>query len=522
MALECYMVASMILGVLLVAMAAVCLHLVNNGKANDSVLKSADFVQRNWSLNPIVDIQLTSGKCPDSYNQVYVGILPNTNEYCQAGEKISSLFPSQPEYTNPEDLEEMNKGKCSARYYEEEDYSILPIEGTESRIVKWRNSNICIKRLDGNYYNLDIISSTEQNCVSQNSKICPGRVDTLGNKLCIDKNLECPINFMAVVNPDEYIIPSGVQRRSFLDSSGLQLIFTNQAQDIFPSIVNDPAFSIISRLSVHEGYPCGIPYERSKPFTEASFTYRDYHLYNRCASYLDYKDTKINFDVNFYPIDTDFQISVLYQNEILRDYMSIPYFPSRSLFKKDFVLGFGSYYGVNSRCFRSRFSRESELKTKDNEIEDLLDDEETGVTVSDLINKSINGCRNCCIIIICLSGYGIFQTIFVQDDNCPFFFLSMMNIIGFFVNAGVIISLLVYTFRAKNLTKTAFSKDFIDWVDEYRCLDEYAFNASFEIVSSIDGSLRNLKGAIAMAIFMLIDFIFFTSFSTRTLGDYPD
>ena len=67
-------------------------------------------------------------------------------------------------------------------------------------INNWKGQNLYGKVSD-NYLNLHTVSDPAE-CEKADKKTC-GKIDTLGNFLCTQKNSECPINFMKVVSASE-------------------------------------------------------------------------------------------------------------------------------------------------------------------------------------------------------------------------------------------------------------------------------------------------------------------------------
>ena len=66
----------------------------------------------------------------------------------------------------------------------------------------FRGANICTKRMNFNYFYLEILKKESQ-C---RQKSC-GIIDSLGNYLCVDKNTQCPYNSLEVV-PNNSTLPT--------------------------------------------------------------------------------------------------------------------------------------------------------------------------------------------------------------------------------------------------------------------------------------------------------------------------
>src|SRR5207244_3726639 len=89
----------------------------------------------------------------------------------------------------------------------------------------WEGVELCVERMNSNYNELKKDLSTTENGCMNNLKQC-GKIDSLDSFLCIDSNLNCPINkisILAVGSPK----PSDYTYKELLLGNGKVLYSTN-------------------------------------------------------------------------------------------------------------------------------------------------------------------------------------------------------------------------------------------------------------------------------------------------------
>ena len=71
-------------------------------------------------------------------------------------------------------------------------------ERNEKEILYWRSKLICIKRSDLSLKDFSLVANSSVKC-KDDFKSC-GRIDTLGNYLCIHKNNTCPVSNLGILH----------------------------------------------------------------------------------------------------------------------------------------------------------------------------------------------------------------------------------------------------------------------------------------------------------------------------------
>lgn len=443
-------------------------------KLNNSVLLYSDDLINQFTKKPITEIIISDySYCPSGYTSLTLGKFPFVSETCVNSVKRDSiLFPS----TSAEEFSDFSRSKgCVTDEY---GYSYGEYLGFSNyfAITYYRNSLLCIKTLES--YFLNYIIDADSSCPSD-YKECYGKIDTAGKKICVSKNTNCPINYLVVANMNEYSIPpslsSYLTTKVFNDNSGYALI-----SGYIPNKIGefDFDYKIVTDIGVSEGYPCALPYEHSKPFTEASPLFDDYELYNRCTTFYE----SINYNPNITPIDSQYGISVMENNSQLGNYMSIPYFPASSTLKNDYILWYRNYPSLSNTCLSEFSTKLAKYTTKLKEAE--YSKYENPYFSGKYGSPSDRGREIyvISIVLISFSSYAFLQQLCSNDDNVIFYMFSMFNILVLLGVLATNIALTVIAFKGKSsVYKYGLGLDIYNSMDS-ECFDSYSY-WSFKMIN---------------------------------------
>ncbi len=143
---------------------------------------------KNWSEGLITEVVIRNTACSGEYENILKDSYPGTVPGCTC-----SNFP-------------VERGSCNLND-DEENYEMFSNDCKEVDLTpqvkyqKWRGHFICAKRQNVNYFALTTTPPLS-NCPENKPKSC-GKLDSLGNIYCVEKNTTCPINqisFMDLTN----------------------------------------------------------------------------------------------------------------------------------------------------------------------------------------------------------------------------------------------------------------------------------------------------------------------------------
>ena len=100
-------------------------------------------------------------------------------------------------------------------------------------ITKWKQKNICAKRLDLNYFNMKLTDKDkpcDKDEVGNDHKTC-GAIDSLGNRLCLPKDQTCPKTFKEIK-----------EEKVFKDAPNLFKNYKNEDDKDFKKVVKDSKY----------------------------------------------------------------------------------------------------------------------------------------------------------------------------------------------------------------------------------------------------------------------------------------
>ena len=133
-------------------------------------------ISMNWDLDLIIDIKIEDNICPNNYESLLEKVkIPKIMIFCDCS--------SSEKYKG-----KIFEGQCEKKHGDEKCKQFNSIK--ETKVDKWREKKICVKRKYFNYMNYIY---NENNC----EKKC-GKLDSHNNILCVKKDEECPINKLQI------------------------------------------------------------------------------------------------------------------------------------------------------------------------------------------------------------------------------------------------------------------------------------------------------------------------------------
>jgi hypothetical protein len=337
---------------ILASLAIVIMHYLTKDKLKVSEVAYFGNIGKNWNLSPVVSVHQCTNNEDKSDNLLSFEKWPGLNTGC----KCSSGLLFGP-------CNKLNKrSRCLTQH------SVDPI-GYEV----WKNRNICFKRLDKNYLQMNITEKST-NC-KKGKKPC-GLIDNLGNILCLNENEDCPINNILNFKTKEEINAKNLNGSSLvLDSNGIKnvLLFTRDN-------ILDGNLPIEFRTST--GLPCKNPY----------FTNMNYKIYmlnkffnkQRCLNFSDSipnDNMEYSFDNSFYQIDEIYKKTFYYENKIEKILRSSEFnYELDSELDRNIQLYTKNYFGLKFNCFQKlQFDQEKSQKIINSllnlfDVEELIED----------------------------------------------------------------------------------------------------------------------------------------------------
>ena len=296
---------------------------------------------------------------PDKYN----GVL-----YTFPGSKIGCTCVNVTlYYYDQSGQKEVNPGSCSINKTRNGCENIAPKE--PKKLYKWENGIFYSKKYDTSELSLKgylhfLNSSVSENEECQNGYKKCGKLDDMGNYLCVPESEECPINDIKVKNG----------RSAELEAQNYY--YSNISGDKYFYYTNNSNNPVISKLKVTEGKLC----------MDRTYIHTDYPQYILDNNFQNYGckhkiDGKL-YESNFEVLDTSKKAD-LYKNSDLninRIYEKWYYdFPLHSL-EAEMTLYPQRYIGFKKNCLKKNgafssgkfpFSEEN-LKEKDRIMENTL------------------------------------------------------------------------------------------------------------------------------------------------------
>jgi len=267
-------------------------------------------LSKNWKNSPIIDIKETNdSSCPSGYSILSFDDWPGTISGCICSGKIN------PQLTCGKNCQKIDS---------------IP----SSPFNTWNSKLFCVRRLGNNYLDLNIIPNNTA-CAS-NYKSC-GKLDNLGNNLCVPMNSSCPINKLLLLNGNNISTSDNYTYTSVNFGNGKVLLFSNQ------NTSNQP----LTGFKISENTPCIDPSFENQVFQRYPLDY--FYNKDKCYNQFYGKFT----DPNYLYLDSTNYLELLNQNYI---YSSIQNLPGMANYNFNYATNIYSYFGyvgINYSCIQS-------------------------------------------------------------------------------------------------------------------------------------------------------------------------
>ena len=281
------------------------------------------FNQLNAILNkePIFNLKYSDSSNED---QVVVSFssFKGTTEGCDCRGSNSTSIPSQCRGT-------ICRKTCSASMKKMNCSTIEPLN--EINITIWRNKQLYKNKEKGNYtYKafLENAVSSDKECAN-GYKQC-GILDSLGNKLCLEEEEECPLNFLLINNEETTDLPYDIETIKLDEKKYLH--YSHMA-------INLP---IIIDFQLSDNEICINPEEYGST-SNSSLYILDHYKYYGCNSNIGGNQT----DNRYFKLDNDNKYSIYSMSSIVDKLASLPEYPFKELNATESYLYYTNYHGMN-------------------------------------------------------------------------------------------------------------------------------------------------------------------------------
>jgi hypothetical protein len=243
----------------------------------------------------------------------------------------------------------------------------------KEEFTKWRNYKICVEKLQENYFDFNIESSSA-NC-PYGTRSC-GIIDTENNYLCIDNKKECPVNSIKIINNNnnDNNNNNGLEGNK-INMGNYTLYYMKSDLDLISS---NPKIPI--KFDISQDIPCMNPHFKNVPnpvhildnYCNRQFCYefiedaksREEYLYTESTGYAPYNPPNNNllkYDKSYTIIDT-YNLNSLYnENNFFSFFEILPYFDKRN-YEGNVNLSYKPYIGLKINCLKK--IKKEELKEK--------------------------------------------------------------------------------------------------------------------------------------------------------------
>ena len=308
-------------------------------------------IAKLWALGPIVSI---SEDCDNSSDNLLSDIWPGTQPGCDCSGIISV-------------------GICGKK---QRLCQKLP-QNNPLPMKIWKGKQICIKRMQSNYLNLDIVSNPR---LCKNNKRSCGIIDSRNNYLCVDQNENCPINNIKLYYDDSY---KPLNKNDYLlEISPIYSKNSTNATMVFSSKSSENKIPINFKTSTSR--PCKNPY-----FENMNYTIYKLDFYNERQSCYETKSdtTKLSYETEYNEIDSMSKMTYYSENVVYDILKKLPGF-SESELQMDISLYSRNYLGMSTVCL-------TDIKTKQlsdeiiSELNKMIEFEEYTNSIGSLLSLNI-------------------------------------------------------------------------------------------------------------------------------------
>ena len=299
--------------------------------------KYIETYKTNWNLSPIEAIfPSANSECPSGYSPLISTTFPGNTAGCDCTKSNKKVY----------------KRKVMRNHCEEDHIvsgcALIP-ERNATSVPMWKGTTLCVKRMNDFTYQRHIHNSYIKTC-PRNTKQC-GYLDTENTPLCINTNLECPINYIDILPQNqEPLFVEGIHSITLND--GNTLYFTNSA-------TNNPI--LIDVVIANNSMICSHPLEGL--FGENKYLLNKRYGPSDCRS----KIGNFKYDWRFSEIDTYSTNQFYIQNNI--DYIinTLPNYPP--LDDKQLSMNTINYFGIKGTCYNKKVNVDKLFEPKYDKVE---------------------------------------------------------------------------------------------------------------------------------------------------------
>ena len=309
----------------------ICLILAYNIKINSEV---ATIISKEFKDNFINGYYLNFFKCTSNENRVFFDEWKGTIRGC--GSEKNNVkrvrVPKTDEYCDP--------------------LTEVTIDGIPPQpINKFKGLIVCGKTKE-KYYDLlfsDKVVGKNEDC-PEGRKIC-GYIDTVHNKLCLEKNKECPVSYIKIMDLKSDP-PSGITNLQNITSNEIRFFFSNN-----PYANSGEIPYVQYKFKISERNVCALDslYYSSIDLFILDALKNNYS--NKCIL-KEYSQQVIFDDNRYHKLNEINQYDLYYENEIIDKIIKhklTDYGFNTELYKESQVnLYVNSHYGFNKTCLKER------------------------------------------------------------------------------------------------------------------------------------------------------------------------
>jgi hypothetical protein len=215
----------LLFALVIISLSLVCVSIANKEKVEYIYFKE---ILENWNLSPIKKFGECEGK-PNELNMLRGNSYKGTFAGCDCYDK---------------GYIKIKNNSCGKNNGCKTIPEINPVEYST-----WRQKKICVEKMAENYLDLDI-QDKASNCPI-GKKSC-GIIDTQKNYLCVENNIDCPVNNIQITKI-KYI---DILSKNKIDMGDYNLIYSN----------TNSSSNIPIELKISESTPCKNPFFYNIPY----------------------------------------------------------------------------------------------------------------------------------------------------------------------------------------------------------------------------------------------------------------
>ena len=463
-------------------------------------------IGNNWKLGPIQSFiymePLTTETensnelqvCPGKSQLIITDYWPGTHVGCSCPnstvlyDKYRTNSTKVPYFITPDE--------CFRNKFYSKQCNIIP-ERQKQRYATWRHSTLCGTREIMNYFDLNLVL-TKEICTSiKDKKVC-GIVDSLGNYLCVNSNIDCPINNIKIVEKGSGGLNSAENGLKVIDLGEKLLVYSNTSPDK----------PLVIEFKLSENQPCS-----DQNYVENSISYILDRFYQKNSC----KASSINppIDNRYNQIDTYDYINLMKDNFLLQAIVGLPDFQIHYqdlLKQKQMKLYSRNYIGVSPFCRQKAlnlFLYHDEIINNFVNIKNFVDDKFMPNLIKNVAITFIILMFAFLMLKLALSRW------YYNEEKRIYKFRRLINIILIYCYVTIILFCIMFIAQVYQLT-TKYS-----WIiDSPDCTD----TITYQLVNHFHDDIAKTIGFIAGILFgaiVLLSLIFMENYLT-CCGDIED